>query len=94
MGFERLKEVKGVEYSIELTDPKPIFARQYHLAHREHEFAETWVKELESADIVCEVESPFAAPVVVAPKKDEGGQWIDLHYAIDYKRLNVVKVRE
>ena len=54
-GLNDLKEVKGVEYSIELTDPKPIFARQYHLAHREQEFAETWVKELEEAGIVREV---------------------------------------
>jgi hypothetical protein len=93
-GLNDLKEVKGVEYSIELTDPNPIFAQQYHLAHREQEFAETWVNKLENAGIVCEVESPFAAPVVVAPKKDEGGQWTDLRYAIDYKRLNVVTLRD
>ncbi len=48
-GLKDLKEVKGVEYSIELSDPKPIFARQYHLTNREHEFAETSVKELENA---------------------------------------------
>ncbi len=70
-----------------------MFARQYHLAHREHEFAETWVKELENAGIVREVESPFAALVVVAPKKDEGGQWTYLRYAIDYMRLNYVTMR-
>ena len=83
-----------MEYSIKLTDPKPVFVRQYHLAHREQEFAETWVKELEEAGIVREVESPFAAPAVVAPKKDEGGQWTDLRYAIDYMRLNVVTARD
>ena len=89
-----LKEVKGAEHAFELTNPKPIFARQYHLAHREQEFSETWVKELEEAGIVREVESPFAAPVVVAPKKDEGGQWTDLRYAIDYMRLNALTVRD
>jgi hypothetical protein len=52
------------------------------------------VKELENACIVREVESPFAAPVDVALKKDEGGQWTDLRYAIDYRRLNVVIVRD
>ena len=51
------------------------------------------MKELENASIVCEVESPFAAPVVVAPKKDEGGQWTNLRHAIDYMRLNVVTAR-
>jgi len=93
-GLNDLKEVKGVEYSIKLTDPKPVFARQYHLAYHEHKFAETWVKELEENGIVCEVESPFAAPIVVAPKKDEGCQWTDLRYAIDYKLLNVVTLRD
>jgi hypothetical protein len=83
-----------VEYSIEWTYPKPIFARQYHLAHREQEFAETCVKELENAGIFREVESPFAAPVVVALEKDEGGQWSDFRYAIDYGRLNDVILRD
>ena len=41
-----------------------------------------------------EIESPYAAPVVVAPKKDEAGQWTDLRYAIDYRRLNAVTVRD
>jgi hypothetical protein len=93
-GFNDLKEIKGVEFSIEFTDPKPVFARQYHLAHREQEFAETWVKELEEARIVREVESPLAAPFVVALKKDEGCQWTDLLYAIDYTRLNVETERD
>jgi hypothetical protein len=93
-GLNDLKEVKGVEYSITLTDPTPVFAREYHLAHREQEFAKTWVMELEESGIVREVESPFAAPVVVAMKKDEGGMWSDLRYAIDYMRLNVVTVRD
>ena len=95
-GYPGLGLASGKSHFLQdgLTDPKPIFARQYHLAHREHEFAETWVKELENAGIVREVESPFAAPVVVAPKKDEGGQWTNLRYAIDYMRLNVVTVRD
>ena len=83
-----------MEYSIELTDPEPIFTWQYHMAHREQEFAETWVKELENAGIVREVEIPFAAPLVVPPKKDEGGQRTDMRYAIDYSRLNDIMVRD
>ena len=83
-----------MEYSIKLTDPKIVFARQYYLAHREHEFAETWVKELEEAGIVREVEIPFAAPIVVAPKKDEGGHWKDMRYAIGYKRLSAATMRD
>ena len=56
--------------------------------------SESWVKELEDAGLVREIESPYAAPVVVAPKKDESGQWTDLRYAIDYRRLNSVTVRD
>ena len=93
-GLKDLRQVKGMEYSITLSDPRPIFARQYHLAHRESEFAESWVKELEQAGVVREVESPYAAPVVVAPKKDETGKWTDLRYAIDYRRLNAVTIRD
>ena len=83
-GLKDLRAVRGFEYSISLSDSRPVFAKQYHLAHRESEFAENWVKELEEAGMVREVESPYAAPVVVAPKKDESGQWTDLRYAIDY----------
>jgi hypothetical protein len=93
-GLNDLKKVKEVEYSIELIDPKPVFVRQYHLARREHEFAETWVKELEEAGTVREVESPFAEPIVVVPKKDVGDQWTHLRFGIDNKRLNVVTMRD
>jgi len=31
-GLNDLKKVKGVEYSIEMTDTKSIFERQYHWA--------------------------------------------------------------
>ena len=93
-GLKDLREVKGAEYSINLSDPRPVFAKQYHLAHREAEFAENWVKELETAGLVQEVRSPYAAPVVVAPKKDEEGHWTDLRYAIDYRRLNAVTIRD
>ena len=93
-GLNDLRSVSGTEYAITLSDDKPIFAKQYHLAHRESEFAESWVKELEEAGLVREVESPYAAPVVVAPKKDEHGKWTDLRYAIDYRRLNAVTVRD
>ena len=93
-GLKDLRPVKGAEYSIKLTDTRPVFARQYHLAHRETEFAAAWVKELEDAGLVKPIRSPYAAPVVVAPKKDEGGQWNDLRYAIDYRRLNAVTERD
>ena len=53
-GLKDLRPVKGTEYSISLTDTRPVFAKQYHLAHRESEFAEAWVKELEDAGLAAE----------------------------------------
>ena len=93
-GLNDLRPVKGVEYSIQLTSTSPVFAKQYHLARRETEFAESWIKELTDAGLVYEICSPYASPVVVAPKKNEQGQWTDLRYAIDYRRLNSITVRD
>jgi hypothetical protein len=93
-GLNDLREVHGVEYRIELEDYNPVWQRQYHLARREQEFADGWVRELETAGLVSEVESPYAAPVVVAPKKDEQGAWTNLRYAVDYRRLNALTVRD
>eukprot|EP00873_Tetraselmis_striata_P008292 jgi/Tetstr1/428556/TSEL_018550.t1 len=72
-----------------LMDSDPVFKRQYHLAHREQEWANDWVKKLEKAGIVGEIESPYAAPVIVAPKKDEHGAWTDLRYAVDYLEVDL-----
>eukprot|EP00873_Tetraselmis_striata_P042211 jgi/Tetstr1/462475/TSEL_007470.t2 len=68
-----------------LVDYNPVFKRQNHLAHREQEWANDWVKKLEKAGIVGEIESHYAAPVIVAPKKDEHDAWTDLRYAVDYR---------
>ena len=89
-----LKPVKADPYEFELVDDNPVFKRQYHLAKREQDFADEWVKELEDAGLVREINSPYAAPVVVAPKKDESGAWSDLRYAIDYRGLNEKTVRD
>ena len=89
-----LKPVKADPYEFELVDSNPVFKRQYHLAKREQDFADEWVKDLEAAGMVREINSPYAAPVVVAPKKDESGAWSDLRYAIDYRGLNEKTVRD
>ena len=68
--------------------------RQYHLAQKEQEFASTWVAELEAAGMIKECNSPYAAPTVIAPKKDSDGNWTKLRYAIDYRRLNEDTVKD
>ena len=46
--------------------------------------------------MVREIESPYqAAPVVIAPKKDETGQWTNLRHATsDCYRLKAVTIRD
>ena len=93
-GLHDLREVHHEPYEFELQCNNPVFRRQYHLAYREAQFAEEWVKELEKYGLVEETNSPWAAPVVVAQKKDESGAWTDLRYAIDYRGLNNATVRD
>eukprot|EP00873_Tetraselmis_striata_P004972 jgi/Tetstr1/425236/TSEL_001520.t1 len=85
-GLDDLRAV-GVEpyYDFHLVDYNLVFKRQYHLSHREQEWANDWVKKLEKVCIVGEIESPYAAPIIVAPKKDEHGAWTDLRDAVDYR---------
>lgn len=56
--------------------------------------AEKCVKELENHGLIKEIKSPWAAAVVIAPKKGESGAWDDLRYAIDYRGLNARTVRD
>eukprot|EP00873_Tetraselmis_striata_P007470 jgi/Tetstr1/427734/TSEL_017858.t1 len=77
-------------YDFQLVDYNPVFKRKYHLAHREQE----WVKKSEKAVVVGAIESPSAAPVIVAPKKDEHGAWTDLRYAVDYRGLHERTIRD
>eukprot|EP00873_Tetraselmis_striata_P036951 jgi/Tetstr1/457215/TSEL_043863.t1 len=93
-GLDDLRAVDAEPYDFQLVDYNPIFKRQYHLAPREQEWANDWVRKLEKAGIVGEIESPYAAPVIVAPKKDEHGAWTDLRYAVYYRGLNERTIRD
>eukprot|EP00873_Tetraselmis_striata_P022276 jgi/Tetstr1/442540/TSEL_030638.t1 len=57
-GLDDLRAVDAEPYDFQLVDYNPVFKRQYHLAHREQEWANNWVKKLEKAGIVGEIESP------------------------------------
>ena len=93
-GLHDLAAVDHEPYEFELEDDAPVFRRQYHLAKRERDWAEQWVKDLERCGLVEEISSPWAAPVVVAPKKDETGAWTDLRYAVDYRGVNMKTKRD
>eukprot|EP00873_Tetraselmis_striata_P037385 jgi/Tetstr1/457649/TSEL_004230.t1 len=84
-GLDDFRAADAEPYDFQLVHYNPVFKRQYHLAHRKREWANDWVKKLEKAGIVGEIESPYAPQVIVAPKKDEHGAWTDLGYAVDYR---------
>eukprot|EP00873_Tetraselmis_striata_P043450 jgi/Tetstr1/463714/TSEL_008573.t1 len=45
-GLDDLRAVDAEPYDFQLVDYNPVFKRKYHLAHREQEWANDWVKKL------------------------------------------------
>jgi hypothetical protein len=86
--------IPGYEYKIEVMDPQPICLKQYHQSRAESDFAAKWVEELIKAQIVVATTSPYVHPVVVAPKKDATGAWVDFRYNVDYRKLNLTTVAD
>ena len=64
------------------------------MAKRESDFATKWAQAPIDNGVVIDVNSPYAKAVVAAPKMDKHGVWIDLRYAIDYRGLNAITVRD
>ena len=101
-GLHDLRAVKlDIEFDIQTTSPAPIYTKQYHLAKRESEFAAEWAAELELHGIIKEIQSDYASPIVVAPKKSEDGRWRDEHgqplsfrLCCDYRNLNAVTIKD
>ena len=90
-----------IEFDIQTTSPAPVYTKQYHLAKRESEFAAEWAAELERYGIIKEIQSDFASPIVVAPKKTDDGQWRDkdgqpmsFRLCCDYRNLNAVTIKD
>lgn len=101
-GLHDLQAVKlDIEFDVETTTPAPVYTKQYHLAKRESEFAAEWAAELELHGIIKEIQSDYASPIVIAPKKaedgrfrDENGQPIAFRLCCDYRNLNAVTVKD
>ena len=91
--LEDLKQIGGqpdqVGYRITFkSGTKPEYVHQYKLAEQEKEYVSKWLKELVDAGIVSESNSPWGAPLVLAPKKDAEGKWSKVRVAVDLRRLN------
>ena len=83
------KSVFGVKHSIALIDKTPIRESVRRIAHNEEEFLREHLKELEEEGFIETSVSPYAAPIIIVPKKSGG-----FRLCIDYRRLNEKTIKE
>ena len=74
-----------VSHDIVTDNATPICLPPYRLPHTSHEFLRKEIKELLDLGIITPSRSPWAAPVVLVPKKDGGKR-----LCVDYRKLNLV----
>lgn len=84
-------EIKGYEASIKLTEYKYISKKPYRCSFQDKEEIEKQVSELLKANLIEESCSPYAAPVTMVFKKEEGKR---SRFCIDFKELNKIVVPE
>ena len=75
-----------VEHKIETEDASPIRLPPYRLPHAAHEYLRKEVKSLLTMGIIVPSKSPWAAPVVLVPKKDGSKR-----LCVDYRKLNLTQ---
>ncbi len=72
-----------VKHRILTTDEVPVRKRPYKVSFEKQTFIDEQIKELLDKDIIRPSTSPWASPVVVVPKKDDGSR-----FCVDYRGLN------
>ncbi|KAM9447691.1 uncharacterized protein ACWYII_013122 [Salvelinus alpinus] len=82
---EEVGQTHLVQHEIDTGDARPIKMRPRCIALARQEAADKAVLEMQRADFIEPSDSPWAAPVVLVPKK--GGK---LRFCADYRRLNEV----
>jgi len=84
---------RSVEHEINVPDDaKPSRKHAYRLSHAEEEEVKKRIAELLEAGWIQPSQSPWAAPVLFAKKKDAGPGTGGLRFCIDYRGLNNVTV--
>ncbi|XP_046602694.1 uncharacterized protein LOC107224055 isoform X1 [Neodiprion lecontei] len=85
--------VKGYEATVKLTENRYISKKPYKCSFQDKAEIENQVEELLNADLIEESSSPFAAPVTLAYKKEEGKKQKN-RLCMDFKELNKIIVPE
>lgn len=91
--FSKNSEDRGrtgvIKHHIRTGEATPIKQRAYRVTPDQRAEIQTQVDSLLKADIIEEIYSPWAAPVVLVRKKD--GTW---RFCLDYRKLNAVTVKD
>lgn len=80
---------KASQHNIHCAEEKPIAIRPYRMSREKTEVMTNLTREMERNGIIEPSTSPWAAPVVLVPKKD--GSW---RYCVDYRALNQVTEKD
>ncbi|KAJ3641419.1 hypothetical protein Zmor_027927 [Zophobas morio] len=86
--FERYEDpTPYAEHCINLTDDVPIATPPYRLSPQRREALQVEIQKMLDDRVIEECESPYAAPVVMVPKRDGTHR-----VCVDYRKLNHVTV--
>ena len=88
--FENItKPIQGIEHKINTGDHQPISTVPYRISPAMKRKLRTELDKMLEEDVITEMESPWAFPVVLIPKKDGS-----VRLCVDYRRLNAITVTD
>ncbi|MGH0053304.1 MAG: reverse transcriptase/ribonuclease H family protein, partial [Sphaerochaetaceae bacterium] len=85
-----LGEINTIEHNIDLIPgTKAFFSHPYRAGPKQRAVAQAEIDRMLRLGVIEKAQSPWASPVVFAPKKDG-----TLRFCVDYRRLNSVTIRD
>ena len=73
---------------IDTGDSPPVSSRPYTLALKHHRWVQEEIETLKRAGIITKSMSPWASPIVMAPKKSQPGEPPKKRLCIDFRKIN------